>query len=290
METFDLNRYQHGRILPLMVWHIEQGKHKEQLFHNHLFSEIVLIMNGPAEHILNGETCAVNRGDVLIIQPGDVHAYSSTSKLELINVIFDLQKIPLPMIDCTSLPLFQRFFGTNKNDCSSVLPVLRLKDKQFDVISKKISFLEQEIMSGKPGCLFMGIAIFMELLTLLARYDEDIPYIQQSRVLTGEAIAYMNKNYRDAISLDDLAQISLMSKRSFLRYFKSATSSTPMEYLQKIRVQKICEMLIYTNSNLSEIAAECGFSDSNYMCKVFRKIMHKSPLQYKNQTVKKQSV
>ena len=70
---------------------------------------------------------------------------------------------------------------------------------------------------------------------------------------------------------------SKMSKRNLFRKFKLATGNTPVEYLLQLRLKKAAEMLLATNLTLGEIAMECGFCDSNYLCRMFRKHMNTTP-------------
>ena len=75
----------------------------------------------------------------------------------------------------------------------------------------------------------------------------------------------------------ELARIAHMSPRSFHRHFKKNVGSSPVDYLMRIRIQHASDLLINSNSSIGEIAARCGFYDSNYFCKQFREIQATTP-------------
>ena len=87
---------------------------------------------------------------------------------------------------------------------------------------------------------------------------------------------YIEKNFREKITLDDIAEYFQMNKFLFLNEFKMKTNMTPYQYLLIIRVN-YAKKLILENKNLSEIAYECGFSDQSNMIKNFKKVYNYSP-------------
>ncbi len=72
-----------------------------------------------------------------------------------------------------------------------------------------------------------------------------------------------------------------MSERTFLRQFTNSTTLKPIQYIQKLRVQKACELLESTTQNFEQIALNIGYDDVNSFRKVFIKIMGLSPTAFK---------
>ena len=102
--------------LPLWVVRIEEGEHPERIFHKHEYSEIVFILKGTATHLTEKSSAQVKTGDVLVIHPGQIHAYDKTGNMELVNIIYDQHKLPIPLLDAYSLPLFKTFFPVSKQN------------------------------------------------------------------------------------------------------------------------------------------------------------------------------
>jgi len=101
--------------------------------------------------------------------------------------------------------------------------------------------------------------------------DEDIV---QSQV-------WLQENFGKTIKLSDVAQRFDMSVRSFNRRFKIATGSTPMEYLQKIRIETAKDLLKTSNLAIHEIAAHIGYQDIGHFNRLFKKLLSTTPHQYR---------
>ncbi len=92
---------------------------------------------------------------------------------------------------------------------------------------------------------------------------------------------YLQANFSKPITITTLAEIAILSERTFLRHFTSATSHKPMQYLQRLRVQKACELLETSKQSFEQISATVGYDDVNSFRKVFIKIIGLSPSAFK---------
>jgi len=91
------------------------------------------------------------------------------------------------------------------------------------------------------------------------------------------AIDYMKDNYQKAITLDDLASSVSMSRFHFNRKFSKAVGVSPWKYLTKLRIESAADFLLTTNLTNENISMLCGYDNSNYFDKVFRKYVGMSP-------------
>lgn len=269
--------------LPIWVVYRRKGVHPARFFHDHNYSEIAVIISGPARHVLDGENVPVSAGDVLIIHPGAVHAYDETGEMEIVNLIFDPSRLSLPQLDGYSLPLFGKIFPDAKNLYHSANPAAHLDPEDLAETVRMIRKLEDELKNPLPGKLFLCLALFMEIIAYLSRKSGEQNSARQANFRIGEAIRYMNRHYAEPVELQKLAKIANMSERSFFRHFHVSAGCSPVEYLLKIRLQHGCDLLINGNASIAEIAAECGFCDSNYFCKQFRRAFGVSPLSFRRQ-------
>jgi transcriptional regulator GlxA family with amidase domain len=73
-----------------------------------------------------------------------------------------------------------------------------------------------------------------------------------------------------------------MSKRNFIRRFKSATQNTPMEYLQKVKIESVKKGLEKTNHNISELMYKVGYNDLKTFRKIFKRITGLTPQDYRS--------
>ena len=91
--------------LPLWTCHVPLGLHPERQFHSHDHLEVVVIAQGTALHLADNAAAPVKAGDVLVLRPGVVHAYDQTADMELMNLLYYQERLPLPLLDARSLPL-----------------------------------------------------------------------------------------------------------------------------------------------------------------------------------------
>ena len=97
------------------------------------------------------------------------------------------------------------------------------------------------------------------------------------------AIIMMRDNYTDSITTDELAKSCRISKFHFCRIFKSVMGMSAIQYLNTHRL-KIADTLIKnSDKSIGEIALICGFEDTSYFCRIYKKCYGKTPMQTKKE-------
>ena len=100
--------------------------------------------------------------------------------------------------------------------------------------------------------------------------------------LVCKAQAYIEENLSDKISFEELASDLATSRRNFDRRFIRATGNTPLEYLQRVKVEVAKSTLEKGRKSIFEVMNEVGYSDDKAFREVFRKVTGISPLEYRN--------
>ena len=119
-------------------------------------------------------------------------------------------------------------------------------------------------------------ALFEVFGTLLARhYDARMErvsdrFVQKAAQLK-PALEYIETHYGQSITLDALARQTGMSPKYFCRFFKTITHRSPIDYVNYYRVECASGFLASTDMTVAEIAQHCGFNDSSFFLKQFRK-------------------
>ncbi|MCF2489652.1 AraC family transcriptional regulator [Dyadobacter sp. CY347] len=93
--------------------------------------------------------------------------------------------------------------------------------------------------------------------------------------------AYTLSNYRNDISLQDVASIANLGITSFCRYFKLMTKKTYNDFLVEIRISQACRFLIEDKLATEVICFECGFNNVSNFYRHFKKVTDMTPLEYK---------
>lgn len=92
---------------------------------------------------------------------------------------------------------------------------------------------------------------------------------------------YIADNLHRNLSLKELCDQFFMGETHLIKIFKARYKLTPMAYTQKLRVSKAKHILLNSDTEISKISEMCGFTDSGYFAKVFRKYYGSTPLSYK---------
>lgn len=106
--------------------------------------------------------------------------------------------------------------------------------------------------------------------------NEHILLIRMQKMLS-----FINENYSNDISLNDIAQSASISKSEASRCFQSYLNTSPVNYLLNFRVQKAMQLLRSTEMTVEAIALECRFGSAAYFCKLFRSRTGLTPKQYR---------
>lgn len=94
---------------------------------------------------------------------------------------------------------------------------------------------------------------------------------------------YINRNYHNDISLDDVSMELDISPYYFSKLFKEQTEENFIDYLTRIRIQKAKELLIHSKLSVREIGSSVGYQDPNYFSRIFKKNVGMTPTEYKEE-------
>ena len=102
--------------------------------------------------------------------------------------------------------------------------------------------------------------------------DDDIQKVQD----------YIETHYQDKISIETLANLVNTGRRTFERRFKEATNNTPIEYIQRVRIEAAKKFFEASRRNVSEIMFDVGYTDTKAFRDIFKKITGLTPIEYRN--------
>lgn len=97
-----------------------------------------------------------------------------------------------------------------------------------------------------------------------------------------KAQEYIEQNFAEKISIQKLAEQLTVGRRSFDRRFIKATGNTPIEYLQRVKIESAKKELETSTKTVHEVMYEVGYADSKAFREIFRKVTGLSPLAYRS--------
>lgn len=140
---------------------------------------------------------------------------------------------------------------------------------------EKYTSREMAIMASKFFMLEMGRDSQAPFIMFKGQKDHDDIQIVKAQ-------EYIEKHYQSKITVDDLADMFDIGRRTFERRFKKATANTVVEYLQRVKIEVAKKQLETGRKTVNEVMYEVGYSDMKAFREVFRKVTAMSPVDYKN--------
>ena len=209
----------------------------------------------------NGKTYNTGNGGFFIapanVQQRIVHNVSPTSKKMVCRWIF----IKIKINDIYS---FDEKFGF-----PTILPQ--------NIKSEMNTVFDELFCSNNAFDEYICYYKIVKLLSLVANEKEQrlSPYIE-------EALNYIKDNYREKISVEDIAAQAQLSSSHLFAVFKKQFGVSPISFLNSYRMSIAAEQLLGTTKPINQIAAEVGIDDSIYFNKIFKKYYQMSPTEYRN--------
>jgi transcriptional regulator GlxA family with amidase domain len=97
-----------------------------------------------------------------------------------------------------------------------------------------------------------------------------------------KAQEYIENNYQQKITVDQIATHVSLGRRNFERRFKTATSNSVFEYLQRVKVEAAKKQLEHGRKTINEVMYDTGYTDIKAFRDVFKKVVGMSPMEYRH--------
>ena len=260
--------------------HIDKSR-----WHYHQEFELSFITEGAGKRIVGDSVEEFHPGDLIFIGPRIPHVWFPEVKhirhhsgrtLESVYMLFNHDILPNEM---TALPEFEnirkaitlsergaRITGDTLNEVSRIMLQLPYMNR----IKRLMFFYEIMDLIGKSTS-FAYLASEQYVKTKFETNNSRINKIHE----------FLMKNYQDNVDLEEVAEVAHMAPASVCRFFKSSTGLTVFEYLNKIKIDYSCKLLLNTDLSIVDISYDCGFNNLSHFNKQFRKFLGQTPSQFR---------
>lgn len=271
-------QHEHDRItdgLDIFFW-VFNDKSSYVPTHWHSAIEVMYILEGEVDILINGETTRLLPGDVYLIDSAIPHSTKSLSgnRAILIQLPYRLLERYIPDID-------NRRFNF---DCHDHSPLIQTKLLQLIETIKQM----QVVFEIKPdGEILRFNSLVFEFLFQIyhnfSRVIEDENEKKSSKTFSRiqNIVDYLDANYTRQITLDEIASVACFQKEYFCHFFKKNMGTTYTRYLNDLRLSKIRKDLIETDLPLKDILEKHGFSNYKLFRKMFSETFGCTPGQYR---------
>ncbi len=260
-------------------WEQNYGRDVDYLhFHNYL--EIGFCYSGEGELIFGEEPVRFAGREFTIIPPNFPHTTTSD--------IGNISKWEYLFIDVEG---FLAIAAGNRMRAEKMVQriyskALCLKECEYKSLSEKVLGILNVMHDGEEFYLEEAKGILLSLLAEVARLnrsaeEENVEEKGKITNMIARSIDYISQYYMEDIRIGDLAKASHISETHFRRVFTSYMHMSPLEYINKVRIQTACEILKKTDEPISDIAYKCGFTTNSTFNRNFRQLMGMSPAEWR---------
>ena len=223
--------------------------------------------------MLEGEGTIITEDSVLEIKKGDILYIPQNS-----TYISNWRATP----NCIFHSVHFKFSLIKDPFIGKKIPVQLLPNDQFEKLYEAVKTIQQYQYS-KTADSFLSAAAFYYLcgILLLNVKIKDIALPESSIT---PAVIYLQQNYAKNCKIDHLASLCYLSESRFFYLFKKQIGCSPITYKNKIAIQKVAQaLLLHKEKSIETIAFEYGFESPIYFRRLFKKLIGKTPSQYRKE-------
>ncbi len=264
---------------PVGCYYVDENHPSYEMpFHWHREMEICYIVSGAFTFYLNGQEVVANSGDTVFIDQGVLHG-GNPQNCVYICTVFD----PRILLHTDTCRNYMRYLTSSDIHIHCHFPAT---NRGVAKITKVLCTFSDHSHPGRElsilGALFQWFGHIYETGQYAKTAGTTKPDSEKSRALR-PVLEYIEQNYMTNITLDTLARQAGMSSRYFCRFFHAMIHRTPIEYLTYYRIEHACYLLATTKLPITEVSGRCGFNDSSYFVRIFKKQKNITPKQYQLQ-------
>jgi AraC-like DNA-binding protein len=260
--------------------HIDKSR-----WHYHLEYELSFITEGSGKRIVGDSVEEFHPGDLIFIGPRIPHVWFPEEKhvrhhsgrtLESVYMLFNNEILPKEM---TALPEFE-----------NIRNAIILSERGARITGDTLNEVSRIMLQLPYMSRIKRLMYFYEIMDLIGR-SKSFAYLaseqyaktkfETNNIRINRIHEFLMKNYQNNVDLEEVADIVHLAPASVCRFFKSSTGLTVFEYLNKIKIDYSCKLLLNTDLSITDISFDCGFNNLSHFNKQFRKFLDQTPSQFR---------
>lgn len=230
-----------------------------QKLHWHDFYEIEYIYDGSGEYTINGVSYEICPNKVFISTPHDFHEIRFDSETKIINIQFVEDILNPDTYDLLSSPIV---ISDSRKLLSNILEILYVFGPKSGKYSMKFSKYQ------------LNAALYL-IATQFVQSKGQRKYAINDHF--HNALVYINKNYKEEITLSDIARQVNLSPEYLSRLFKKHSGMRVSDYIISMRMNHAKILMKYTDTPVNEMASLSGYNSTPHFIREFKKTFGKSP-------------
>jgi AraC family L-rhamnose operon regulatory protein RhaS len=242
-------------LLPKVSYVGHYANDKHTLLHMHHGIEIVLVTKGTCINVVRNETFFGKEGTIFVISPETPHVQYNHGFAETFYVVFEQSAI--------------NFNPTNRS--------LDIDDSLVKAWILNLQSLTTDNDTFQASCI---LGALIERICIFEKKSTEEQELHPALI---SAIKYIESNFSNYISIEDLAEKACISPSYLNSLFNRQFKLGPQKYLYNFRMKHARQLLHNTYLSVAEAGYKCGFDNPNYFARMFRKTHNCSPSTWRKQ-------
>ena len=222
-----------------------------------------------AQHAEGAILCSVCAGAFLLAQTGLLDGRSSTTHWMLTDEL--AQRYPATEVDAARLLI-------NDGDIITSGGLMSWMDLGLELVAQ---FTSSTLMRELGRYLLIDTGerqqrFYASFTARLDHGDEAVLRVQHE----------LQRRFAEPLRISSLADLANLTERTFLRRFTTATGHKPTQYIQRLRIQKACDLFETTRVSVERVAMQVGYDDVSAFRKTFQKITGQTPREFRQRFVR----
>lgn len=236
--------------------------------HSHEFMELSYVLAGEAVQIINGVTCPVRKGNIILMRPGDSHTFRMEAGFEMLNCLFGSDIFQ---------GLIEELEKTFHLSLSYVPNLVCLEGQDLLEANDYFQKIRREYEMGEAGSQ-LAIQNLLHLIFIrIVRHIQtagDVP----SSDLSSRILEYIDENL-SAVDLPTIAAYFGYSPSYFSKYFKKLFGVGMTAYINSIKIHRAQDLITGSKGELTveEICNRFGFKDRKHFCAIYKEYLGITP-------------
>ncbi len=247
-------------------------------YHYHPEYELVCVFEGSGTRHVGTHLSAYENGDLVLIGSNVPHSgFGLNAKDPHVEIVAQIH--PDVLAGCLNLPEMKELAALLKRSSKGI--------RFFRPVQEKVKKMLIGMVNLEPFERLIELINILRYLSVTEDYetlnDQEITGdVNKYQSRLQKIFNYVESYYKKEIEISDVADLLNISVPSFCNYFKKTTQITFTEFVNRYRIQKACVLLLSDNT-IAGVCFECGFNNVTYFNKIFKRIMGKTPSEFKSE-------
>ncbi len=264
-----------------------QDNIEKAIWHYHHKLELSFVTEGKGKRIVGDSIEDFYPGDLILIGAKIPHVWiaeknefgSETARsLESVYLQFGQDILPKEILKLPELV--------------HVKKALELSERGVHITGDTLNEVSRLMLELPYIDNFTRMIYFYQIMNAIGKSSTNIllasaEYVARKFTSPNERITkvheYLMSNFHEEVNLEEIAQLVHMAPGSLCRFFKTEMGMTIFDYLNKIKVDYACSLLLNRELSIADIAYDCGFNNLSHFNKQFKKNINITPSQYRKQ-------